>query len=242
MNSVAPEPLASGVLSRRAISRFLLAGLAIGALVWLARVAGDQLPVFAAWVEGLGFWGPAAFMLVYAAGVALWIPGSLLTLAAGAIFDLLPGTVYVFVAATSGSCVAFLVARYVARGAVERRLARSERFEAIDRAIGSQGFKIVFLLRLSPAFPFTPLNYLLGLSCVRFRDYLLASFGMLPATVLYVYYGKIAGDVAQLAGGAAPERGLAGWALLALGLAATCAVTLIVTRAARTALKDAIPE
>jgi uncharacterized membrane protein YdjX (TVP38/TMEM64 family) len=82
------------------------------------------------------------------------------------------------------------------------------------------------------------MNYALGLTRVRFRDYALASFGMLPATVLYVYSGKLIGDVAALAGGAPLERGPGDYALLAVGLIATLAVTILVTRIARRALGE----
>src|SRR5207245_1117774 len=117
-----------------------------------------------------------------------------------------PGTVYVLIAATLGSAAAFLVSRYLARGAIERRLANIPRFAAIDRAVGAEGRKIVFLLRLSPVFPFTLLNYALGLTQVRFADYLVAAIGMLPGTVLYVYAGQAIGDVTALAGGDAAEN------------------------------------
>ena len=167
------------------------------------------------------------------------MPGSLLTLAAGAIFGLLEGTFYVFIAATLGACGAFLVARHAARPAIERRLEGNTRFAAIDRAVANQGRRIVFLLRLSPAFPFTLLNYALGLTRVRFADYAVASIGMLPGTLLYVYYGKLAGEVAALASGAAVERGPEYYAVLVLGLVATVAVTAVVTRLARRALKEA---
>ena len=125
-------------------------------------------------------------------------------------FALVSLILYVLVAATLGACAAFLVSRHLARALVERRLDSNPRFAAIDRAVGEQGRKIVFLLRLSPIFPFNMLNYGLGLTRVRFVDYLLACAGMLPGTLLYVYYGKLAGDVAALAGGAAVERD-AGW-------------------------------
>jgi uncharacterized membrane protein YdjX (TVP38/TMEM64 family) len=141
-----------------------------------------------------------------------------------------------------GSSAAFLVSRYVARSSIERRLAGNVRFAAIDRAVGAQGRKIVFLLRLSPVFPFTLLNYGLGLTNVRFVDYVIASIGMLPGTLLYVYYGKVIGDVAALAGGTAMEKGPADYAILILGLAATIVVTTIVTRIARRALSDATKE
>jgi uncharacterized membrane protein YdjX (TVP38/TMEM64 family) len=165
------------------------------------------------------------------------IPGSLLTLAAGAIFGLGFGVLYVLVGATLGASAAFLVARYVARAFVERRVRANARFQALDDALAHDGRRIVFLLRLSPVFPFSLLNYALGLSRVRFADFVVASVGMLPGTVLYVYYGKLAGDVAAIASGGAPERGAGYYAVLALGLVATVVVTTIVTRAAGRALR-----
>ncbi len=179
------------------------------------------------------------FMAAYAAAVVAFVPGSLLTLAAGAIFGLGWGVAYVFVAATVGAALAFIIARYLARASIEARLSGNEKFAAVDRAIADDGRKIVFLLRLSPVFPFSLLNYALGLSKVSFTDYIIASIGMLPGTFLYVYYGKLAGDVAAIATGNTVEKGPEYYALLALGLAATIAVTALVTRSARRALNQA---
>lgn len=212
----------------------VLAGIA--GLVVAGRSVGGYLPAFVAWVNALGAWGPVVFVAGYVVAAVAFIPGSLLTLAAGAIFGLAKGVGLVFVGAVLGSTAAFLVARYVARRAVEGRVAGHPKFAAIDRAIGEQGRRIVFLLRLSPAVPFTLLNYALGLTRVSLWDYVAASVGMLPGTVLYVYYGKLAGDVAALAGGAAPARGAEYWMVLALGLLATVGVTAYVTRLARRAL------
>jgi uncharacterized membrane protein YdjX (TVP38/TMEM64 family) len=208
-------------------------------LLALGRAAGGYVQEFAQWVDGLGAWGPAVFIAGYALAVAAFVPASLLTLAGGAIFGVAAGTAYVFVAAVLGSSLAFLISRYLARAAIERRLAGNEKFAAIDRAVGRQGRRIVFLLRLSPAFPFNLLNYALGLTSVRFADYLAASVGMLPGTLLYVYSGKAVGDVAALAGGAAHERSSSDFVLLAVGLVATAVVTALVTRIARRALAEA---
>ena len=128
--------------------------------------------------------------------------------------------------------------RYLARSAIESKVANYPRFAAIDRAIGEQGRKIVFLLRLSPVFPFNLLNYALGLTKVRFVDYVIASLGMIPGTLLYVYYGQVIGDVAALASGVDVERGAGYYTVLAVGLAATIVVTTLVTRIARRALKE----
>ncbi len=208
------------------------------ALVLLGREAGGALQSFSTWVQGLGFWAPLVFVIGYAAAVAALVPGSLLTLAGGAIFGLTRGTAYVFLAAVLGSAAGFLIARYLARGFVEKRISGNPRFAAVDRAVAENGLKITFLLRLSPVFPFSFLNYALGLTRVSLRDYLLASFGMLPGTLLYVYYGKVAGDVAAIAGGA-PEGGSEQTVFTIVGLVATIAVTTIVTRIARRALAEA---
>jgi uncharacterized membrane protein YdjX (TVP38/TMEM64 family) len=224
------EPATGGRRGRWLRGVALLAALL--ALVALGRGLGGYVDPFQRWVASLGWLGIAVFVVGYAAAVVAFVPGSALTLAAGAIFGVAEGTLYVFVAAVLGSTAAFLVARYVARGAIERRIAGDARFLAIDRAIGAEGRKIAFLLRLSPAIPFNLLNYALGLTRVSLADYLVASLGMIPGTLLYVYTGSLAGEVA---GGAPLGRAL----VLGLGLAATAAVTVYVTVLARRALREA---
>jgi uncharacterized membrane protein YdjX (TVP38/TMEM64 family) len=233
--------------SKWKLAVYILAGLAALAVLILAgRQAGDSIPRFATWVEGLGVWGPIVFILGYAVATVAFVPGSLLTLAAGAIFGLVEGTLYTLIGATLGASCAFLVARYVARGAIERKIAGTSwfvRFAAIDRAVAGEGFKIVALLRLSPVFPFNLLNYALGLTRVRFLHYLAASIAMLPGTLLYVYYGKAAGSLAgALGGGATAQRGPEFWITLGIGLVATVAVTTYVTRLAGRALRQQIGE
>lgn len=224
------------------LGKIFLAVMALIGLVVLGRQVGGYLPQFAFWVNSLGVWGPAVFIVGYIVAAVAFVPGSLLTLAAGAIWGIFPGVPYVFLAAVLGSAAAFLVARYLARATIERRLAHNARFAAIDRAVGAQGRKLVFLLRLSPVFPFNLLNYALGLTSIRFVDYVAASIGMLPGTFLYVYYGKLVGDLAALAGGAAVEKGVGYYVILVVGLLATIVVTTLVTRTARQALKDATGE
>jgi uncharacterized membrane protein YdjX (TVP38/TMEM64 family) len=160
-------------------------------------------------------------------------------LAAGALFGLVEGIAWAFIAAVLGSAGAFLVSRHGGRRFIEARIAGDPRFSAIDHAIAEQGGRIVFLLRLSPVFPFVLLNYALGLTRIGFRDYLLASVGMLPGTLLYVYYGTVAGEVAALAAGGGVQRDTAYYVTLGVGLVATIAVTTVVTRIARRALREA---
>ena len=219
-------------MSRGKLVLYIVIGLAVAALLVLGgRQLGVYVPQFRAWVEGLGPLAPVAFILGYAVAAVAFIPGSALTLAAGAIFGVVEGTIYSLLGATLGASAAFLVARYLARGAIERRVAGNPRFAAIDRAVGREGFKIVALLRLSPVLPFNLLNYALGLTRVRFLHYLAASVAMLPGTLLYVYSGAAVGTLAEGAGN---------WILLGVGLLATIVVTTFVTRLAGRALRQEI--
>jgi uncharacterized membrane protein YdjX (TVP38/TMEM64 family) len=213
----------------------VLSGLA---LVGLGSQAGPWLERFQAWVASLGSLGPIAFIAGYALATVAFAPGAILTLAAGSLFGLVRGALIVFVAATLGASLAFLAARHVVRGAIERRVAGNPRFAAIDEAIARDGRRIVLLLRLSPVFPFNLLNYALGLTRIGFGDYVVASVGMIPGTLLYVYLGALGGQAAVAASGGGDTE-LFTWAVRILGLLATAVVTVIITRTARRALARA---
>ncbi|MGH7144890.1 MAG: VTT domain-containing protein [Planctomycetota bacterium] len=196
-------------------------------------------------IEHLGVWGPIAFAAAYILAAVLFVPGAALTLAAGAIFGLVTGTIVVSVASTLAAAISFLTGRYLARNAVHRWAGNNPRFAAIDRAIGQRGWKIVALLRLSPAVPFSLGNYLFGLTSIRFWSYVLTSWlAMLPGTFLYVYLGYAGRAGLKAAAGAGSGRTPGQWALLAVGLAATVVVTWYVTHFARKAIKEntAMPE
>jgi len=196
----------------------------------------DLLRSALGWIEGLGPTGMVVFVLLYIAACVFFIPGSLLTLGAGVVFGVVQGSALVSVASTLGATAAFLVGRYLARDWVARKIEGNAKFKAVDEAVAREGWKIVGLTRLSPVFPFNLLNYAYGLTRVSLRDYFFASWiGMLPGTVMYVYLGSLAGDLARL--GAGEHTRTAGeWALYGVGLAATVAVTVYVTRIARAAL------
>ncbi len=219
----------------------VLRWLVLGALILATLVLGFMyLEPFKAWVGTLGAWGPLVFVVGYAVAVVGFVPGAALTLAAGAIFGVVAGTAYVFIAATVGSCAAFLIARYLARAAIEKRIEGNPKFAAVDHAIAGEGLKITFLLRLSPAFPFVLLNYALGLTRVSFADYAIASIGMLPGTLLYVYLGSLAGLAAS--GSVAGEGGMLRQVFFFGGLVATVLVTVLITRTAKRALDAATAE
>jgi len=216
---------------------FILLALAAGvvaAVIWLPIAA--WLAIGVAWVDAHPSWAWPAYVVSYVLATVLVLPGSVLTLAAGFVFGLPLGVALTSIASVTGATCAFLIGRYVARGWVEQRIATNKTFAALDAATRHEGFVIVFLARLSPAFPFNVLNYGLALTAVRLRDYVLASWlGMLPGTVLYVYLGAAAGDLRQLLSGDV-DSGLAGRVLLVGGLIATVVLTAVITRKATRAL------
>ncbi|MGG6237145.1 TVP38/TMEM64 family protein [Nodosilinea sp. AN01ver1] len=203
----------------------------------------QQLVQALAWIDGLGAIAPLAFILLYIVITVAFVPASVVTLGAGVVFGVVKGSILVFVGAMLGATAAFLVGRYVARSWVARRIANSPKFQAIDDAIAKDGRKIIFLLRLSPVFPFNLLNYSLGLSQISLKDYLVGSVGILPGTVMYVYLGSLVGNLATLGtGDGGPQTATVQWIIRIVGLVATVAVTLYVTRIARRALSEALPE
>ncbi|BAZ29767.1 hypothetical protein NIES4074_22140 [Cylindrospermum sp. NIES-4074] len=192
------------------------------------------------WIDGLGTLGAIAFITIYIIATVAFLPGSILTLGAGVVFGVLWGSIYVFIGATLGATAAFLVGRYLARGWVSRKIAGNKKFTAIDQAVGREGLKIVLLTRLSPIFPFNLLNYALGITGVSLKDFFIGSVGMLPGTIMYVYIGSLAGNLAMIGTETQPTNPTLQWVIRILGFIATVAVTIYVTRVAQKALEQEV--
>ena len=192
---------------------------------------------FEQFVKNLGPLGPIAMAFAYVITTILFIPGSALTIGSGTLFGLKTGFLVVLVGANFGALCAFLLARTLLREKVVRWAQSNPKFRSLDRAVGNQGFKMVFLSRLSPVFPFNLLNYFLGLTAISTTAYVLANlFGMLPGIFLYVYIGAAARDALA---GMDSSTGIYQQTLKYVGLLATLAVVIVVTRVARKALHEA---
>ncbi len=180
--------------------------------------------------------GGLVFVPLYALWVTLLLPGIWASMLAGALYGTWWGSVIVFVGASLGAEVVFLLGRGWLRDWARRRLAATPRLQQVEQAVSREGLRLVLLTRLSPAFPFSLLNLAYGLSEVSLRDYSIGLLGILPGTVLFCGLGALAGDVARfqdvLSGAADPGT----WALRLLGLAATVATVWLVGRAAQRAL------
>jgi uncharacterized membrane protein YdjX (TVP38/TMEM64 family) len=185
----------------------------------------------------VGPWAPLLFTLIYIVAAVTLAPAFFLTVAAGAMFGVWRGSAIVFVAASLGASVVFVLGSRLAKLSWMQRVTRDPRVAAVQAAIRGESRWIMFLLRLSPLIPYNILNYALALSGVRYVDFLVALIGMIPAIIMYTYYGKVVGDVAALAAGVSPPRGPEYYALLAVGLVAIIASTTMITRAARRAME-----
>jgi uncharacterized membrane protein YdjX (TVP38/TMEM64 family) len=194
------------------------------------------------WIDNLGTLGAAAFILLYIIATVAFLPGSIVTLGAGVVFGVVLGSVYVFIGATIGATAAFLVGRYIARGWVAGKIAGNAKFRAIDEAVNREGLKIVLLTRLSPIFPFNLLNYAYGVTGVSLKDYVIGSVGMIPGTIMYVYIGSLAGNLATIGAQTPTANPIAQWSIRIIGFIATVAVTLYVTKIARKALNNTVLE
>ena len=188
----------------------------------------------------LGPWGAVLFVALYVVSAVVLAPSFLLTVAAGAVYGVVTGSVLVFIGATLGGSAAYVVAGRLAGSRWLSWLDRDRRVQVVRRAVQHDSAMVQFLLRLSPLVPFTLLNYALGLARVRYADFLLAMVGMIPAIVMYAYWGKVVGDVTLLAAGVAPPRGPEYYALLTVGLIATVIATSMITKAAKKAIREKV--
>jgi uncharacterized membrane protein YdjX (TVP38/TMEM64 family) len=168
-------------------------------------LTADGLARLTRWLDGLGAWGPVAYVAGYVLLKLVFVPALPLTLLGGLAFGPVLGAAYVSLAATLGAAAAFLVARHALRGLVEGWVARSPRLARIDALVAEHGWRILAVTRLVPLFPYNLQNYAYGLTRLRFWPYVLVSWVcMLPATVAYTLAGSALGE-----GGRDPRRTVA---------------------------------
>ncbi|MDF3128117.1 TVP38/TMEM64 family protein [Kiritimatiellaeota bacterium B1221] len=219
----------------------LCLGLLLMGIAFTVYPLKEGLKTFNDQVANWGVPGMILFIGVYALSAVLLVPASILTLGAGFAFGLVQGMAVVSISSTLGAALSFLVSRYLARDFVNQKFGQKQNFAAVDQAVSEQGWKIVGLLRLSPVFPYNALNYILGLTGIRFTHYIVASWaGMLPGTLLYVYLGYLGKQGLESASGEG-STDLLRWIYLGLGLLATLGVTVYVTRLASKAIKNKTP-
>jgi len=174
--------VAAGILAARAFG--------LGDLIRLENVARLKQGI-----EGYGALAPAVYIAGYILAVVFFVPGLPITVLGGVAFGPLWGTLYVWIAATIGAGLAFLVARYGARSTVERWVQASPRIAKMDGQVARHGWRIVMLTRLVPIFPFNLQNYAYGITRIGFWPYAItSSICMLPGTAAFTFAGGALSD------------------------------------------------
>lgn len=195
-SAVKPARIRSGTGPEERRSRWwkLVVGLAVvGTGVAAARHFGvsdlftlDNIDRLGAWFDGLGWWAPVAFIVLWVASAVFFLPGLILTLAGGLIFGAVWGTVWTTVGANLGAVAAFLIGRYLARATVENMMEKHGGLKKIDDGVRRQGWRMLMITRLVPVFPFNLQNYAYGLTDIPLKTYVLVTLPcMLPATIAF---------------------------------------------------------
>jgi len=137
-------------------------------------------------LEAAGLWAPVVYMMIYAVGVCLFLPGTLLTGLGAAIFGAYWGFLYVWIGAMMGASAAFFIGRTLGRDFAASLI--GNKLKKYDDAIERNGFATVLYLRLV-YFPFTPMNFGMGLTKVRFRDYVAGTgLGIIVGTFIFTFF------------------------------------------------------
>jgi len=215
--------------------KWIAAGAGIAALLaaWSLLPLADWLRSLEGWISGMGALGGFVYGAVYVVATLLMVPGSVLTIGAAYLFGFAGGLAVVWPSATAAAALGFLGTRYVARERVEKYARRHPKFDALDAAIGKNGWKVVGLVRCNAIVPFALSNYLFGLTPVRFGPFLAASsLGILPGTLFYLSLGVAGKSLSKMG-----ELDAWQWALIAAGVLATATTSLILTRYAKNELE-----
>lgn len=223
-------PLLREILARgiRFVGLLVPLGIGLGA----SKLAAPYLPAFTQWMQTLGPWAPIAFVFGYMLVCVLMMPAFMFTIAGGAVFGIVQGSILVFVGSLLGATSAFLLGRHVFRDWVARQVAKNPTLVVVDRVVGQQGLRLMFLLRLSGVVPFVLSNYALGVTTVSLRHFALAMVGMLPTIATYASIGH--------AGVASDKAGTPTWVVI-LGISATLLLVVTATRIVKRALDTDAP-
>jgi len=212
-------------------------GIYLAALVALLTLykflpLDEWITSFRIWVQELGTLGWIISILGYALAAFLLIPGAILTITMGIAYGLW-GFPIVVIGATIGAGLSFLAGRYLLSNQVDKALGHRPIYKALNEAIKEEGWKVVGLMRFSPAVPFSLQNWLFGVTKVGFFPYILATFfGIMPGTLLYVWIGSIGGSVAG-----SDDTSTAKIAFLVIGIIATLVVTVFIGKKAKAKLE-----
>lgn len=183
-----------------------------------------------------------AFWILYIAAVVFMLPGMVLAVGAGATYGFYVGSAIIWTATSIGQTLAFLLGRYLFRDAVASwLLQRVERFSSIEEAVAREGWKLVFLLRISPLVPYNVLNYLLAVTPVSLSSFALPSaVAIIPWTAGFAYIGSVSSNVVDVIKGSTSRHVSLGWMIVSLlgMVVVACTVAAIARRALASVMEE----
>jgi len=175
-------------LNKQFIQLTIVSGLSIAIAFAVVYRDSFDINLIEQWINQAGWWAPVIFILIYTMAAVLFLPGSVFTLAGGVIFGPVLGVVVNVTGATMGATLSFLIARYLASDIVSQR--SGGKLKQLINGVEAEGWRFVAFVRLVPLFPFNLLNYTLGLTKIRFSEYVGATFiFIIPACIAYTYIG-----------------------------------------------------
>ena len=237
-------PESNSKYTKLIIRRAVLATVGLGILFW-ALVHFDvkeHVQALFSWLEDLGAWAPVIFMAIYTLVVILVLPGFIFTLGAGFLFGVFQGFAYVVISTTLGAVIAFFIGRRFLGERTRRWLQQRPRLCLITDNLIGKGWKVIFLTRLTPLFPFKLSNYVLGLAHFSFKDFFIGTFfGIWPLAFVNAYIGSMAADLATLDTETA-QRPPWQWGIYAAGLVIMIILVLYIARTALEALNTYVPD
>lgn len=192
------EPVKKKKISLRTIIFFGV--IAVIVLVVLLTPLRQYLSIdsLKAFVESAreSVWAPLIYIAIYVVAVIFAVPGFALTILAGPIFGLWMGTLLVIIASNIGTQITFWISRLAGRDFVAKIIKNDSFVDKVSNKFEKNDFLVMLYMRLIPVFPFNVINYLSGLTPVRYKSYTLATFlGMIPGSFIYVYLSTSVANV-----------------------------------------------
>lgn len=150
-------------------------------------------------VDSTGVYGPFIFILIYTVITITLLPGTPFTIASGVLFGTVKGGLLTVIGATVGATIAFLISRFFGEDFVEKILRkRFKKVYELDEKIEKKGFLVMLFLRLIPIFPFNGLNFAMGLTKIRLKQYFFGTLiGIIPGTLILANIGGTSSNLSS---------------------------------------------
>ncbi|MEK6247016.1 MAG: VTT domain-containing protein [Planctomycetales bacterium] len=222
---------------------FHIAWKLVAALLFLGLIAkyggsiGHDFVAMEKWISDQGPWGPLVFIITFIVLSSVFVPDTVFAIIAGALFGIFWGTVWMTIAGVVTASLNFYVSRHFLHNRVRAIMEKFPKLSIVEKAATQQGVKLLLLVRLTPISP-TAVSYLLGATQTKYRDFLIACLGLIPAFFIEVYFGYVAKHVGIVASRARTHSWTDNAAVFS-GFAVCVIVFVYITTVARRALMAA---